>query len=396
MNTSRLRSPNRLLRWIYLVVAVVLAAGGYWLFGGRGQPKVAANAPVIPVTVATAQKADFPVYQLGLGAVQGFNTVQVRSRVDGQINEINFKEGQIVNQGDLLVQIDPRPFQAALDSAKAKKTQDEAAIANAQLDLQRSTKLGDFATRQTVDTQRSNVQQLTAQIAADEAAIFNAQTQLDYASIRAPISGVTGIRMVDVGNIISAAAQTPIVSIAQIEPIAVIFTVPEQQLPTVTAAMKQGELKVIAYTSDGRTRLSEGVLTLVNNQVDTTSGTIRLKAVFENKDHKLWPGMSVTTRLLVNTVKDGTIVPDDAVQRGQDGLYIFVVGEGNKAQVRKVKVGQSIDGHSLIQSGLTAGEQVVIAGQMRVQEGSLLAPKVPGSAPQQASAASSPAPVKAD
>ncbi|HEY0220111.1 MAG TPA: efflux RND transporter periplasmic adaptor subunit, partial [Afipia sp.] len=249
MDTSRLRSLNRFPRWAYLVLAAVLVVGGYWLFGGSSQPKVAAKPPAIPVTIATAEKADFPIYQLGLGAVQGFNTVQVRSRVDGQINAINFKEGQIVKEGDLLVQIDPRPFQAALDSAKAKKTQDEAAIANAQLDLQRSTKLGEFATRQTVDTQRSNVQQLTAQLAADDAAIFNAQTQLDYASIRAPIPGVTGIRMVDVGNIISAAAQTPIVSIAQIEPIAVIFTIPEQQLPAVTTAMKQSELKVIAYTS---------------------------------------------------------------------------------------------------------------------------------------------------
>lgn len=396
MNTPQLRSLNRFPRWAYIALAAVLAVGGYWLFGGPGQPKVAAKPAAIPVTIATAQKADFPIYQLGLGAVQGFNTVQVRSRVDGQINEIAFKEGEIVKEGDLLVQIDPRPFQAALDSAKAKKTQDEAGIANAQLDLQRSTKLGEFATRQTVDTQRTNVQQLTAQIAADEAAIFNAQTQLDYASIRAPISGVIGIRMVDVGNIISAAAQTPIVSIAQIEPIAVIFTIPEQQLPAVAAAMKQGELKVIAYTSDGRTKLSEGVLALVNNQVDTTSGTIRLKAVFENKDHKLWPGMSVTTRLLVNTIKDATVVPDDAVQRGQDGLYIFAVGDGNKAQVRKVKVSQSVDGRSLVDSGVAPGDQVIIGGQMRVQEGSLLATKVASNAAQQASAAPSPAPVKAD
>ncbi len=396
MDTSRLRSLNRFPRWAYFVLAAVLVAGGYWMFGGQSQTKIAAKPQEVPVTITTAEKADFPVYQLGLGAVQGFNTVQVRSRVDGQIDKIAFTEGQIVNEGDLLVQIDPRPFQAALDAAKAKKTQDEAGIANAQLDLQRSTKLGEFATRQTVDTQRTNVQQLTAQLAADDASIFNAQTQLDYTSIRAPIPGVTGIRMVDVGNIISAAAQTPIVSIAQIEPISVIFTVPEQQLPTVSAAMKQGELKVIAYTSDGRTKLSEGTLALVNNQVDTTSGTIRLKAVFANKDHKLWPGLSVTTRLLVNTIRDATVVPDDAVQRGQDGLYVFAVGEGNKAQVRKVKVSQSNDGRSLIESGLAPGEQVIVAGQMRVQEGTLLATKVASNAPQQASAAPSPAPVKAD
>lgn len=393
MKTPRPRTFKRFPRWAYVVVAI-LAGGGYWLFAGPTRSKVAIKPQAVPVTIATVEKSDFPVYQLGLGAVQGFNTVQVRSRVDGQINEIAFKEGQFVKEGDLLVQIDPRPFQAALDAAKAKKIQDEAGIANAQLDLQRSTKLGEFATRQTVDTQRTNVQQLTAQLAADDAAIFNAQTQLDYTSIRAPIPGVIGIRMVDVGNIISAAAQTPIVSIAQIEPIAVIFTIPEQQLPTVTAAMKQGELKVIAYTSDGLTKLSEGVLALVNNQVDTTSGTIRLKAVFENRDHKLWPGMSVTTRLLVNTVKNATVVPDDAVQRGQDGLYIFAVGEGNKAQVRKVKVAQSVDGRSLIESGLTAGEQVIVAGQMRVHEGALLATRVANNAPPPP--ASSQPPVKAD
>ncbi|RTL52926.1 MAG: efflux RND transporter periplasmic adaptor subunit [Bradyrhizobiaceae bacterium] len=399
MDTSRLRSLNRFPRWTYILLAVIVAGGGYWLFAGSGHKTVAAKPQPVPVTVATVEKADFPVYQLGLGSVQGFNTVQVRSRVDGQIDKIAFTEGQIVSQGDLLVQIDPRPFQATLDAALAKKTQDEAAIANAQLDLQRSTKLGEFATRQTVDTQRSNVQQLTAQIASDEAAIFNARTQLDYASIRAPIAGVTGIRMVDVGNIISAAAQTPIVSIAQIEPIAVIFTVPEQQLPIVSAAMKQGELKVIAYTSDGRTKLSEGVLALVNNQVDTTSGTIRLKAVFENKDHKLWPGMSVTTRLLVNTVKDAAVAPDDAVQRGQDGLYTFVVGEGNKAQVRKIKVAYSTDGRSMIESGLTPGDRVITGGQLRVQNGSPLAIKGANSVASntaQPAQSSNPVPVKAD
>ncbi|MBX9709649.1 MAG: efflux RND transporter periplasmic adaptor subunit [Xanthobacteraceae bacterium] len=402
MDTSWLRKLPPLPRWAYIVLALIVVAGVYWMFSGPSASEKAAKAAAakpqpIPVTIATADKADFPVYLLGLGSVQGFNTVQVRSRVDGQIDQIAFTEGQIVSQGDLLVQIDPRPFQAALDSALAKKTQDEAGVANAQLDLQRSTKLGEFATRQTVDTQRTNVQQLTAQIAADQAAIFNAQTQLDYASIRAPIAGVTGIRMVDVGNIISAAAQTPIVSIAQIEPISVIFTVPENQLPSIKSAMAQGELKVIAYTSDGRKKLSEGTLALINNQVDTTSGTIRLKATFENKDHALWPGLSVTTRLLVNTVKNATVVPDDAVQRGQDGLYVFVVGEGNKAQVRKIRVGQSGDGRSLIDSGVSPGEQVITAGQLRVQDGTLLATKVASNGQSAAATPVAPAtPVKAD
>lgn len=367
-------------RWGFLLIALVAvgALAAAWRGLGSHKPK-AGPPPAVPVTIAPVEKADFPVYLSGLGTVQGFNTVQVRTRVDGEITQIVFKEGQFVKEGDLLAQIDPRPFQAALDAAKAKKVQDEASLNNANLDLARSTKLGEFATRQTVDTQRAQVAQLTAQIAGDQAAIDNAQTQLDYASIRAPIAGVTGIRMVDVGNIVTAAAQTAIVSIAQVEPISVIFTAPEQQLPAIAAAMKRGPLKVIAYTTDGRKKLSEGVLALLNNQVDSTSGTIRLKATFDNKDHALWPGLSVSTRLLVETVKDATVVPEDAVQHGPDGLFAFVVGEGSKAVVRPIKVRETGNGKSLIASGLAPGEEVVTRGQYRVQAGSLLATKVAGS-----------------
>lgn len=367
-------------RWGFLLIALVAVGAlvAAWRGLGSHKPK-AGPPPAVPVTIAPVEKADFPVYLSGLGTVQGFNTVQVRTRVDGEITQIVFKEGQFVKEGDLLAQIDPRPFQATLDAAKAKKVQDEANLNNAKLDLARSTKLGEFATRQTVDTQNANVAQLTAQIAGDQAAIDNAQTQLDYASIRAPIAGVTGIRMVDVGNIVTAAAQTAIVSIAQVEPISVIFTAPEQQLPAIAAAMKRGPLKVIAYTSDGRKQLSEGVLALLNNQVDSTSGTIRLKATFDNKDHALWPGLSVSTRLLVETVKDATVVPEDAVQHGPDGLFAFAVGEGNKAVVRPIKVRETGNGKSLIDSGLAPGEEVVTRGQYRVQAGSLLATKVAGS-----------------
>jgi multidrug efflux system membrane fusion protein len=370
---NRMKIPT----WGYAVIALLVVGAGVMIWrGGSDKSKSASAPPSVPVTVAAVQKMDFPMYQLGLGTVQGFNTVQVKTRVDGEIVKIAFVEGQTVKEGDLLVQIDPRPFQATLDAAKAKKVQDEAAINNARLDLQRSTKLGEFATRQTVDTQNSNVQQLTAQIAGDQAAIDNAQTQLDYTSIRAPIAGVTGIRMVDVGNIVTAAAGTAIVSIAQVEPISAIFTIPEQQLPAVTNAMKQGPLKVVAYTTDGKRKLSEGTLALVNNQVDATSGTIRLKATFDNKDHALWPGLSITTRLLVETVKDATVVSDDAIQHGPDGLFAFAVGKDNKAEVRKIKVRQSIDGNTLVESGLSPGEQVVVRGQYRVQEGSPLNTKV--------------------
>ncbi|CAN5479202.1 efflux RND transporter periplasmic adaptor subunit [soil metagenome] len=369
-------AKRRIPVWAYFVTALLLAGGTYLGWSPHDDANIAAKksgAPAgIPVTVASAAKEDFSVYLTGLGTVLGFNTVTVRTRVDGEINQIAFKEGQMVKEGDLIAQIDPRSFQAALDQAKAKKAQDEASIANAQRDLQRSTKLGEFATKQTVDTQTSAVQQLTAQIAADQAAISNAQTQLDYASIRAPISGVTGIRQVDVGNIVNAATQTGIVTIAQIEPISVIFTAPEEQLPDIAKALRQGETKVTALTSDGRKVLSQGTLSLMNNQVDSTSGTIRLKATFENKDHALWPGLSVSTRLLVNTLKDATVIPDDAVQHGNDGLYVYVVADGSKAELRKVKIGPSTDSKTLVESGVKSGEQVVTGGQYRVQPGSPL------------------------
>jgi len=365
-----------------LVIAAALGGGYYawkhWSGARTTQAdtalKRAANA--IPVTVAEVSKSDFPVYLSGLGTVQGFNTVVVRTRVDGQIDKIAFQEGQIVQQGDLLAEIDPRSFQATLDQAKAKKTQDEANLANANLDLQRYTKLGEFATRQQTDTQRSTVAQLTAQIAADDAAIANAQTQLGYTAVKAPITGVAGLRQVDVGNIVNASSQTGIVTIAQIEPIAAIFTAPESQLPYINEAQARKPLKVMALATDGRKTLAEGQLSVVNNQVDTTSGTIRLKAVFDNKEHTLWPGQSIATRLLVSTLKDAIVVPDEAVQHGPNGLYAYAVNQDNKAELRTIKVAQSVDGRSVIESGLSPGERVVTAGQYRLQPGSLVSTAV--------------------
>jgi membrane fusion protein, multidrug efflux system len=373
-------SWSRTIRW-GLLIAAIGAAGYFGWQKSTGQQAIQAaqKAPApkaVPVKIAAAEKADFPVYLTGLGTVQGFNTVLVRTRVDGQINKIDFKEGQFIREGDTLVEIDPRPFQATLDQAKAKKAQDEANLANAKLDLQRFTRLGEFATRQQTDTQRSQVAQLTAQIEADQAAIDNAQTQLDYATVKAPISGIVGIRQVDVGNIVNAATQTGIVSIAQIEPIAVIFTAPEDQLPDIKAALAASPPKVIALSTDGKKVLSTGTLALINNQVDTTSGTIRLKAVFDNKDHALWPGQSVSTRLLVATLKDATVIPDDAVQHGNDGLYAFSVNAENKAELRQIKVTKSIDGRSVVDEGLSPGERVITSGQYRVQPGTLVSSNV--------------------
>src|SRR5476649_592952 len=267
-------AKSRTIRWIALIAAVAaLGYFGWQRYHGGEQAAAANNAqkavrPAVRVTVAPVEKVDFPVYLTGLGSVQGFYTVLVRTRVDGQIDKIAFKEGQLVSQGDLLAEIDPRPFQAAFDQAKAKKAQDEANLANANLDLQRYTKLGEFATRQQTDTQRSTVAQLTAQIAADNAAIFNAQTQLDYTQVKSPISGVAGLRQVDIGNIVNASTQTGIVTIAQIEPIAVIFTAPEEQLPGINEAQSKQPLQVIALTTDGKKALSNGLLSVINNQVD--------------------------------------------------------------------------------------------------------------------------------
>jgi len=382
-------NKSRTMRWILLLLAVAgLGYFGWQRFRGEDQATAAANAQktarnAVRVSVALVEKADFPVYLTGLGTVQAFNTVVVRSRVDGQIDKIAFKEGQLVKQGELLAEIDPRPYQATLDQAKAKKEQDEANLANANLDLQRYTKLGEFATRQQLDTQRSTVQQLTAQIAADTAAIANAQTQLDYTTIKAPISGLVGLRQVDLGNIVNAATQTGIVTITQIEPISVIFTAPEEQLPYINEAQAVAPLKTIAITTDGKKTLAEGALAVVNNQVDSTSGTIRLKAVFDNKDHALWPGQSVSTRLLVQTIKGATVVPDDAIQHGTEGLYAFVVNQDNKAELRKVKVSQSIDGRSVVETGLSPGQQVITAGQYKVQSGTLVSTAVASSDPAQ-------------
>jgi multidrug efflux system membrane fusion protein len=337
------------------------------------QPQPAGPAPIV-VTVTPVKRADFPVVLQSIGQVQAYNTVVVRARVDGQIMKIAFSEGQMVKQGDLLAQIDPRPFQAALDQAVAKKAQDEANLANAKLDLTRYSTLAkqDFATKQQLDTQNALVLQLTASIAADAAAIDAARTQLDYTTIRAPISGRAGFRLIDEGNLVNAGQQTGIVSIAQLQPIAVIFTEPQQYVDRINQELAAGSPEVTVTNAEGR-KLATGKLTISDNQVDLATGTIRLKAEFENKDSSLWPGLAVTTGLQLGVDKDILIVPSEVVQHGQNGLYVYVVDDQNRAEVRPVKVAQQNAETAVISDGLKEGERVVTAGQLLLQPGAQVA-----------------------
>jgi multidrug efflux system membrane fusion protein len=332
------------------------------------------TAAPIPVTVARVETMDFPVYLNGLGTAQPYDKIMVRSRVDGQIVKVAFRQGQMVNKGDTLVEIDPRPYQAALDQVRAKKAQDEANLKNAKLNLDRynSLALKDYASRQQVDTQQALVDQLTAQVNGDQAAIENAETQLSYTIIKAPLTGRAGFRLIDPGNIVHASDQNGIVTIVQLQPISVVFTAPEEDLPQINKALQAGTVPVKALSSDGTKTLSEGKLALVNNEVDEASGTIRMKATFRNNDNVLWPGLSVATRLLVDTLKEVATIPDDAVQRGPNGLYAFVVGDDNKVEVQPIVVRHSDDGISVVEEGLTAGQRVVVAGQYRLQAGSVV------------------------
>src|ERR1700722_11827855 len=374
------RSPSR-GRWLIAAILAVVAVCGYlgWRAyeGAAANTAKAQNAPPpapIPATVAAVRKADFPVYLNGLGVVEPYDTVTVSSRVDGEITKIDFRQGQIVKEGDILAQIDPRPYQAALDQALAKKAADEATLKNAQLNLQRYTTLNekDFSSRQQVDTQQATVDQLIAQIKGDQGAIDNAQTQLNYTTIRAPLAGKTSFRLIDPGNIVHASASTGIVTIVKLQPISVVFTAPEDDVPAINKALAAATVPVDAVSSDGLTLLSHGHLALVNNAVDQASGDIRMKATFANTDNILWPGLSVSTRLLLDTLKDVVVVPVDAVQRGPNGLYAWVVGKDDTVKMRDIKVAQEGEKMSVVTQGLSPGESVVIEGQERLKQGALV------------------------
>jgi len=392
---------NRSLRprfWAGALLLIVGGALGYWVWQhpgmrealqirrgllsassgsatGAGATDAANGQAPVPVHVVTVAKGDHPVYLRSLGTAQAWNTVTVRSRVDGQVEKIAFEEGQPVKAGDVLVQLDARPFQAALDQASAKIVQDKANLASAAADLERTKSLvgNGYATKQLFDQQTAAVNQLNAQIKADEAAEENARVSLGYTTIRAPISGRLGLRSIDIGNIVHAGDQNGIVTIAEIQPIAVMFTAPEDQLPAINRGLKAGPLKLDTYSPDGKTELGQGVLAVVNNDIDVASGTIRLKGRFDNPDNLLWPGLSVTTKLLVTTLHDVVSVPVAAVQRGPSGLYAYVIDSDQKAEKRDIAVGPTGDGSAVIESGLAPGDRVVTAGHYRLQPGTRVA-----------------------
>jgi multidrug efflux system membrane fusion protein len=371
---------RRFLLFVLPIVGLV-AAGAAWRLAR--DPATAATehvvpmAPAVPVLAGRAEARDVPVFLVGLGVVQAFNTVTVKSRVDGQLDKIAYTEGKDVKEGDLLVQIDPRPFQAALGQALAAKARDEAQLANAKLDLGRYESLvnKEYATKQSVDTQRALVAQLTAALQGDQAAIDNARVQLQYATITAPISGRTGMRLVDQGNIVHANDANGLVIITQLQPISVIFTLPQDELDEVTAAMAKGPLKVLAFKRDDVTQLGEGTVQLIDNQIDQSTGTMRLKATFPNTNNALWPGAFVNARLQV-TVRPGAItVPAQVIQRGPKGTYAYVIKPDLTVEQRPIKVGPTRDGVAIIDQGLAAGEQVVVDGQYKLRAGTRVEPR---------------------
>ena len=325
----------------------------------------------IPVTAGTVAVEDVPVFLHGIGTVQAYNTVAIKSRVDGQIVKIDFKEGDEVKEGDSLFQIDPRPFQAALDQAQSAKQKDEAQLVGAKLDLDRYEKLlgTGYQTRQSYDNQTALVAQLQAAIKGDEAQINTAKLNLGYADIRSPIDGRLGARLVDKGNLVHASDNTPLVMITELKPIFVSFTLPQENLYQVQQHDREAPLVVRAYSGDGKKQLAEGKLTLIDNMIDQATGTIHLKARFENEDERLWPGEFVSLRVILSLRRGVATVPQQTVQQGPNGDYAYVIKPDNTVERRAVEVASIQDGSAVIAKGLTAGERVVVDGQYRLTEG---------------------------
>jgi membrane fusion protein, multidrug efflux system len=367
------RRKTILLGALAILAAAVMVARG----GMHRAEEVAAShavAPPIPVIATVATKEDVPIFVAGIGTVMPAQSVTVKVRVDGQLEKVVFKEGQDVNKGDLLAQIDARPFQAMLDAAIAQKAKDEASLVSANKDLDRYTTLvaQDSIQVQLLDAQKAAVGQLKASIQADQAQIDNARVQLGYTTVRSPVDGRTGLRLVDEGNIVHATDTTGLVVINQIDPIAVVFTLPEDEFHKVNEAIRASgkvPLEVLAFAQGSKTSLGSGKLLLVNNQIDTTTGTFQLKALFPNSAHSLWPGQYVDARLILGTRRGATTVPESAIQRGPNGLYAYLVNPGEVVAAQPVTVAQTQDGKAVIDAGLAPGACVVAEGQYKIKPG---------------------------
>lgn len=374
---------RRLASFALALLLLCGAGAGAWYFvmqrnsaaapqpQASGRPGRGGGGVPVPVTVAAAARKDVPIMLEAIGTVQAFNTITVRAQVTGQLVKIAFSEGQKVKKGDVLAQIDPRSYQAALDQATAKKAQDEALLANARVDLQRYTSLAANAgvSRQQQDTQRALVAQYEAQVQLDQAAIDAARTQLSFTTITAPLDGRVGLRLVDQGNLVQSSDATGIVTVVQLQPIAVTFTLPQQDLGRVQEAMGRGPVPVQAVMQSGAGPTAQGELLTVDNQVDQQTGTIKLKARFPNEDERLWPGAFVTVRLQVNTVPDATTIPLVAVQRGPDGAYAFVLKPDHTVEQRPLQLGALTATEAVVRRGVQPGEQVVTSGALRLTSG---------------------------
>jgi membrane fusion protein, multidrug efflux system len=388
---SRSGSGRLSRRVIVIACGAVIAVVGliYWYSSQGPDPAHAARTPAaVPVSIATAARQDVPIYLTGLGAVQALFTVAIHAQVDGKLQDVFFKEGQRVKKGDVLAKIDPRLYQAALDQAKARKAQDEAALVAAEKDLERSKTLVQkhFETEQNVDQQQAKVDQNKASIDADAAAIETAQANLDYTNIVATTDGRMGMRMVDPGNIVHASDQGAIAILMQAEPTAVMFTLPAQTLDGVRDAMARGTVETAAYDRNNVRLLSTGTLATIDNLIDPATATYRLKAMFKNEDEKLWPGEFVNARLLLETKKNVVVIPPIAVQRGPHGLFTWVLKSDNTVEPRPIETGTTTGDWTIVTSGVQDGDRVVTDGQYKLQANSPVTITAPPTAATQGNA----------
>jgi membrane fusion protein, multidrug efflux system len=379
------RKGRRVLPWV-VALAVVAVVGVAVSRLTKPRAAHAAPPPSVPVIAAAAGQRDVPIYYDALGTVMALNTVSIRAQVNGQIVSIDFRQGQDVKKGDVLAKIDPASFQAALDQAVAKKGQDQATLVDAQKDLVRFKTLvmRNAETQQNVDSQQAKVDQTKAMIDADQGAIEAAQTQLNYTTITAPIDGVVGFRQVDIGNIIHTTDTNPLTVLTQIKPCVAIFTLPQDDLGPVREAMLKGSVDVLAFDQDNKAQLAKGHLLLIDNQIDQSTSTIRLKAEFPNQDERLWPGEFVHIHILITTRKDAVTVPPVAVQRGPDGLYVWVIKSDNTVQQRPIDAQTVDDKTTIVSKGLAVGERIVVDGQSRLDDGVHVNIRPARTAPQEA------------